>query len=147
MITVRLLIILVAAGALSLPTGAADEATEKEHKLLEGIWAVVSFEENGHQVGGGIEETKWAFKGDTLSVVSGEENIEGRYALNVSETPKEMDFYFDKDEPVLSIYQLHGDSLKICYEFRLFGTGVRPKEFKAVENRTIFIFILKRDIS
>ena len=55
---------------------------------------------------------------------------------------KTIDYRSDllPDEPIKGIYEIDGDSLKICFAIE----GERPKKFESAEGSTTMLIVLKR---
>jgi uncharacterized protein (TIGR03067 family) len=72
-------------------------------------------------------------------------SVESKIAIDPSKHPKAIDLVTrlpgGGSETAVGIYELSGESLKICYD----ATGKqRPKEFKSAEGSTVVLSILKR---
>jgi uncharacterized protein (TIGR03067 family) len=100
--------------------GAQDDTSKKELKKLEGTWATVSIEAAGHKVSDEdkIKTRKLTTKGDKYTLKVGDETVQGTIEINPTKKPKTIDVKPDsgsnKGKTLLGIYELDGDSLKIC---------------------------------
>jgi uncharacterized protein (TIGR03067 family) len=100
--------------------GAQDDTAKKELKKLEGTWATVSIEAAGEEVADKdkIKTRKLTTKGDKYTLKVGDETVEGTIDINPTKKPKTIDVKptsgNDKGKTLLGIYELDGDSLKIC---------------------------------
>ena len=100
--------------------GAQDDAAKREMKKLEGIWATVSIEAAGEKVTDKdkIKTRKLTTKGDKYTLKVGDETVEGTIDINPTKKPKTIDVKpasgSNKGKTLLGIYELDGDSLKIC---------------------------------
>jgi uncharacterized protein (TIGR03067 family) len=125
---------------VGLPARAQDDS-EKDLKALQGKWTVVSLEENGKDdlPKGGVTVE---FKGSkAVYLEANQKPEEAEIKLNAGETPRQMDLTLaadpkdknDKGLKIQAIYQLEGDTLKICYKSPANLKGAteteRPKEF------------------
>jgi uncharacterized protein (TIGR03067 family) len=109
-----------------------DEAVKKDLAKLKGTWKIVSWEEDGKK----MNAEKWLIKidadGNMTKDFDGKTFIESTSKINPTKTPKTLDETFIKGGPgagktALWIYELKGDTLKICAT----APGVpRPTEFK-----------------
>jgi uncharacterized protein (TIGR03067 family) len=98
---------------------------------LQGSWQVLAIE----KVGQPREENprmRFVFAGDQLTVVVvGTELQPMRVVLNPSQEPKTVDFTMQTGKILRAIYQLDGDSLQLCLDFDMAGTGgKRPTSFR-----------------
>ena len=118
----RLLALLITAAA-ALPILAdppQDDAVKKELKKLEGSWATVFIEAAGQKVTDEdkIKTRKLSTKGDKYTLKVGDETVQGTIEINPTKKPKTIDVKPDsgsnKGKTLLGIYELDGDSLKIC---------------------------------
>lgn len=132
--------------AAAIVAGSAGRAEDQKSdlsgdlKALQGTW--VSTPDNS-------QESFWVFEGKKVKSTAG-----GRdYVCQITHDPKAtphptIDFLVtegeddSKGKTSRGIYQLRGDTLKICVTGP--GEGERPAEFKAVEDET-YLFNLKRE--
>jgi uncharacterized protein (TIGR03067 family) len=131
---------LVPAAALLI---AADDQADKDKKALQGTWQVTSFESKGEAVS---EDTaklmKLVFKDDTFSMSDGKKTEGGKFKLDASKKPKALDATLDKtNDTVLFIYEIDGDTLKLCWNKP--GSDERPKEFTGKAG--VGYMVLKRE--
>ncbi len=148
--------IIVALGLLMAAThqkDVKDDAAKQETAKLQGTWRVVSAERDGMKVPD--DESKkitLLIKGDkftarrTENSEKPEEKIyDMSFTLDPSKNPKWIDVnYVDgerKGESSLGIYELNGDTLKICMNR---GT-TRPMEFKTEAETSRHLMVLKRE--
>lgn len=127
---------------------ADDDAAKKELKAMQGTWTVVAAEHDGDQleriVGGVmvIKENNFHIK-----TKSGTE-LKGDLILNPAKAPKHFDYIHQegplKDKTWQSIYELKGDTLKICYA-EADSEKERPTEFKTLKNSKLLYLELKRE--
>ena len=118
----------------------------KETKLLEGAWLPTAAELGGQPFD---EQTLKAMKlvlaGDAYTVTVGKSVDRGTIKLDLAKTPKAMDIIGgegpNKGKTFLAIYELSGDTLKICYDL----TGkARPTEFKTQKGALQFLVTYQR---
>ncbi len=106
-----------------------DDAVKKDWKGLQGNWAVVSIEVNGIKVPDDkIGGRNAAFKGDQYSI----HDFRLTVTIDPTKRPKTIDMV-GKDGngnplSMVGIYDLEGDTLKIC--FAKPSTKVRPIQFE-----------------
>ena len=117
--TLALGVLAVLAG---LPAWGQDPSRADAEKL-QGKWAAVSLEEDGKNTlpKGGITVL---FKGDKATYVEpGVPDEVATFKVDAAKSPKHLDLYLPPDPKdktvkeltILAIYQLDGDTLKICY--------------------------------
>jgi RNA polymerase sigma factor (sigma-70 family) len=129
------------------PADAADDATEKDRKALQGTWVAVSYEKAGgpavatadKQATDAEKNLQLVIKGDAFTSSSGPdagEGLAGSFKLDATQSPKTIDLRAEvkivngqqgKETTtlkLLGIYQLNGDELKICLQEK-----ERPRDF------------------
>ena len=135
--------------ALTIGTaGAQDDAAKKELKKLEGTWATVSIEAAGQKVTEEekIKTRKLTTTGDKYRLKVGDETVQGTIEINPSKKPKTIDVKPDsgnnKGKTLLGIYELDGDSLKVC----LAPAGKdRPTAFATAAENAQQLVVYKRE--
>lgn len=118
---------------------------EEDRKLIEASWIPMSFELSGQKL------PEAAFKDTKLILADGRytyQNDQGTYKLIPIEdpkAPKAMDITGiegpNKGKTFLAIYELTGDSLRICYDL---SGQTRPKEFTTKAGTKEFLATYKR---
>ena len=131
-------------------TGArADDKAEveKELKKFQGTWTFESVEAGGKKLPAdqfkGITVT---FEGDKYAVKKGDEVVEAAtQKLDPSKSPKAIDVTLtegpNKGSVLLGIYEIDGDTLKVCFDLR---GKKRPTEFKSPAGSETFVNVHKR---
>jgi uncharacterized protein (TIGR03067 family) len=127
-------------------TFAWSAAAQGEDKSMQGTWQMQTAELAGKEFPEEIRKnTKLVLKGDTYLVTIGKESDEGKCKVDSGKTPKELDIIGGKGpnqgKTFLCIYELKGDTLKVCYD--LSGKG-RPKEFKTSPGTQLFLVTYQR---
>ena len=120
----------VFASLLALAAGAPQEdAAKAERDKLQGTWLPVSY------VADGMKKEPADYKNHKL-VIEGEkfsmpDRGKGTFTIDPAKTPKTMDLRYDREpgddsrvRPVLGVYELDGDMLKLHVDKRR-----RPKDF------------------
>jgi uncharacterized protein (TIGR03067 family) len=108
------------------------EDAAKERKLLQGAWQPTAAELSETPFEAAVlKSMKLVIAGDQYTVTAGKSIDKGRLKINPAATPKSMDIIGidgpNKGKTFLAIYELDGDTLRICYDL----TGkARPTEFK-----------------
>jgi RNA polymerase sigma-70 factor (ECF subfamily) len=125
------------------PRLAVQDKTDKEK--LQGTWHAVSGEVGGKDVSEEFaKKLSIVFAGDKITLaglVRGEKEngVEGTFKLDPTAKPKAIDIHITNKEDGVGIYELDGDTLKLCM---VEATLERPTEF-AGKDRQVLI-VLKR---
>jgi uncharacterized protein (TIGR03067 family) len=141
-------IVLLLLVAMTPGVGAADKDNpEGDLAKLQGQWVVVSLEHRGHVTAPAdfegqssiYEKNRWTWKvGDKVM-------RRGIITLDSSRSPKAINTWDSdgphEDETVPGIYQLDGDTLKLC--FAMPGEK-RPSEFTTKAGTGAFLVVYKR---
>jgi uncharacterized protein (TIGR03067 family) len=132
----------------SLPLAPADEkAVPRELARLQGTWLFQTLEINGQQVPeNALKGATITIKGDQFETRSFGVVYSGQLKIDPTKSPKTLDLIFtggpEKGKTTLAIYELEGDSFKIC--LTLMGQE-RPKEFSAKVGSGRALEVLKRE--
>jgi uncharacterized protein (TIGR03067 family) len=135
------LVVILAVGLLF---GADDKKADatKDQEKLQGDWTLQSGERDGEAFPEDlVKSLKRNFTGDKYVITrDGETLAKSTFTLDASQKPKTIDAKLEGiDKPVLGIYELEGDTLKVCNA----GPGeTRPKEFatKAESGLTLTVW-------
>jgi uncharacterized protein (TIGR03067 family) len=137
---------LAAVSVLFIPLAQNDEV-KNELEKLKGEWSVVSID-TGADVpipADALKMIKFIIKDDRFVVEVAGKGQDAKFKIDPGKSPKQMDITPQegpkKDKVGLAIYELDGDTLKICH--REDGEG-RPKEFKVDAATKDGIITLKR---
>ena len=110
---------------------------------LQGNWNIVSLEMDGQKMSGG--GARIVVQGNRFTSIAMGATYEGTVEVEESTSPKRFDLHFDegpeKGNTSLGIYELDGDSWKICLTTR---GSERPKKFAAPPGTGIALEILQR---
>ena len=127
---------------------AGDQAdVEKELRKFQGTWTFESSEAGGKELPAGeLKGLVLIFEGDKHTVKKGDEVIQvGRQKLDPSKSPKAIDVTvtegLNKGAVMLGIYEIDGDTLKVCFDEE---GKKRPTEFKSVPGSETFVNVHKR---
>ena len=99
---------------LSAATGRAEPPKDDDAKKLQGTWEIVSSEDGGDKVASEVGG-KVVISADKITLAVGEKRASIRYKLDPTKTPKWIDLVNEQDEMAPGIYELDGDTLKICF--------------------------------
>jgi uncharacterized protein (TIGR03067 family) len=111
-----------------------EEAIKKEKAKLAGAWVVESMEMMGKKVESSVGDT-FTFASDKVTLKTKVKEELETYKLDPSKKPREIDF--KSKETILGIYELDGDTLKLCVS----TSGKRPTAFDSNQG---ILGILKR---
>ena len=146
LVTLLCTVILTASGG----TGArADDKAdaEKELKKLQGTWTFESVEVGGKEApAADYKSMTVTFEGGKFTVKTGDEVIQvGTEKLDPSKSPKAIDVTMtegpNKGAVMLGIYEIDGDTLKVCFDPQ---GKKRPTEFKSTPGSGDFVNVHKR---
>jgi uncharacterized protein (TIGR03067 family) len=134
----RTLFSVAALGFLVLAAQAGDEAVvKKELDALRGNWNVVR---------GGDPDMQFSMVENSLQIRIGGASVDLKFTVNPAKKPREIDMTWmlkdGSDTSMLGIYELDGDTLKICFDE---PGKKRPTEFKAKANSKQSSFVLQRE--
>jgi RNA polymerase sigma factor (sigma-70 family) len=128
------------------PTAKAADKPKTDKENLQGTWMVVAMEEKGEKKAEEEVKDKNAemfFAGDKVTLpVHWAEDQEAGYKLDPAKKPKQIDFLVGKGKTLKGIYELEGDTWKLCVEME--PDGKRPTEFSTKEGTTHLLVVLKK---
>jgi uncharacterized protein (TIGR03067 family) len=130
---------------LSFGAVRADEPVDKEMKLMEGEWQMVSGEREGNAF---PDEVVKSFKritkdGETTTETSGTLILKAKFKVDPSKKPKTIDYEItdgpQKGKAMIGIYELKGDDFKACM---VMSDEKRPTDFttKDGDGRTLTVW-------
>jgi uncharacterized protein (TIGR03067 family) len=137
--------LIVFGGTGTLADDKAD--VEKEFKKFHGVWTFESVEAGGKKApADDLKGLTVAFAGDKYTVKKGDEVIQvGTQKLDPSKSPKIIDVTvtegLKKGAVMLGIYEIDGDTLKVCFDEE---GKKRPTEFKSPVGSETFVNVHKR---
>lgn len=138
--------------ALVSLTAAADDETgnaiKQEMAKLQGKWKQVSVEVKGKKMPVPTDkgDVIVTIDGDTWRVEGPDGTSESTFSIDPTRNPKAIDrFVKSKGENEAkivhkSIYKLDKDTLSVCTGRKSDTSKERPKEFKTVDGRAIFVY-------
>jgi uncharacterized protein (TIGR03067 family) len=134
---------------LGFGSGVEAKASDaKEQEKLQGTWSFTELSQGGNK----DEEKRAALQivlkenTFTLAAKGGKAALEGTYVVDPSQKPKTMDITIEKDgekRTMQAIYELEGDTLKLCHFLGDLAFKERPKELDA--NKDTMLGVLKRE--
>lgn len=139
--------ILLALGCL---IGSDDAKTsyqsKKDLKKMQGTWHAIAVEVKGTPSDAdALKKFELVVKNDSYTVkTSGKEHVLAKLVLAADKEPKEMDIVLETDPVYKGIYEIDGDTLKICLVLSSDDDSKRPKEFKSEEDSNTALFTWER---
>jgi uncharacterized protein (TIGR03067 family) len=125
----------------------ADDKTKKDDDAFQGSWSVVKYVDSGKDEDEVTrKQLTIAFKGDAMEVlVAGKTEETYRFKLDSSKKPRHIDIFEkkEKSDPLQGLYELDGDTLKICWNKEAPDKG-RPTEFNSTDKNKWHLMVLKR---
>ena len=130
---------------LSFVTIRADEAVDKEMKLMEGEWQMVSGEREGNMFPDEVVKSakRVTKEGETTTEINGMVVLKAKFKVDASKKPKNIDYEItdgpNKGKSMIGIYELKGDDFKACM---VMSDQKRPTDFatKEGDGRTLTVW-------
>jgi uncharacterized protein (TIGR03067 family) len=111
-------------------------------RQMQGDWVVAELVANGDKVpDSDLASLKLQMKGNEYSVNGPEGQQQGTLKLNDRTNPKSMDVTSSSADEVPAIYEITGDTFRVCYAP---NGGSRPTEFKSTDGSGITLITFKR---
>jgi len=120
---------------------------EKELKKFQGVWTIESSEYGGQKLPADqLKEFVVIYEGEKHTVKAGDKVIQvGTQKIDPSKSPKTIDVTMtegpSKGAVMLGIYEIDGDTLKVCFDME---GKKRPTEFKSEAGSQTFLNVHKR---
>jgi uncharacterized protein (TIGR03067 family) len=135
--------VLAAATLAGGAAGAEDVANDRDR--LQGEWQIVAITDAGEPVPREkLKGLKFVFEGDTLTMASAEKGAELEkfgFTLDPSSKPKGIDLT-EKGTAIPAIYELEGDTLRLCLPART--ATERPAAFESKKGSKVSLIVLQR---
>jgi uncharacterized protein (TIGR03067 family) len=138
------LVTVLAVGLLIAADKPADDAAKKDLESLQGEWTLASGERDGEKFPDEfVKSLKRTVQGNKSVVTrDGQSLAESTVTLDPTKKPKAIDIKLaGGDEMIKGIYELEGDTFKICYAMP--GSD-RPKEFATKEGSGLTLGVWKK---
>jgi uncharacterized protein (TIGR03067 family) len=140
----RLVCLVFATCAISAALAADSKA---DLKAMQGAWRPSSGESAGKALTfESLKPIRLVIVDDKYTVTTGEIPDHGTLKIDATKNPKTMDIVSidgaNKGKKFLAIYELSGDTLKICYDL---GGKNRPKDFKTAPGSQLFFATYRRE--
>jgi RNA polymerase sigma factor (sigma-70 family) len=123
------------------PPQAGNEAKEEsDQKKLQGTWQAVSGEENGQPLTDDfVKNYKATFAGNRVKLTAIDDSGTGTIKLDPKQNPKTIDIHIKENEEAIGIYEVTGDTLKLCMVEAKPGNE-RPTEFVGKGQQILIVF-------
>ena len=143
-----ILITSCAAVALAIASSTA-QAADKTAAPILGVWVAESLEADGKAAPPeAISRMRFSFKEDKLLVrgnFQDDREEECTYKIDPKRSPSHLEFTpANEKKPVLGIYEVTGDKLKLCLRHASSTEG-RPTEFATKEGSKLILVVFKRE--
>jgi uncharacterized protein (TIGR03067 family) len=133
--------LLTAVIVLAAPAPADDGKKDAEN--IQGTWKVVSMEHAGEKAPEDkIKDVKFVIGDGTIAIKDPRREEKAKFKLDPTKTPKTIDLTAERNEAVQGIYELKGDSLKLCF---IKGGGERPSQFATKAGTEQALIVLERE--
>jgi uncharacterized protein (TIGR03067 family) len=124
-----------------------DSSTSDDLEKLQGTWILLSLEVEGAKLPDAmLSGSKIIIKGENFKSISAGVAYEGKIKIDLNAKPKTIDLIFtdgpEKGRTSLGIYELDGDSLRICLSL---AGSTRPIEFASKPGSGFAFETLKRE--
>ena len=111
-----------------------------------GTWKLTSVEVEGTKAeDDAVKSARLVIKKDTFVFKQGDMSFSGTYKVDVTKKTKTIDITFkdgpDKGKTLLGIYELDGDTMKLCFTP---PEQERPKDFTTKEGSKNVVMVFKR---
>jgi uncharacterized protein (TIGR03067 family) len=137
--------LLIAVLPLTAPTPAEDKA--KDEEKIQGTWTIVFREFIGQKTPEEeLKAGKVIIKDGTITLDDGKKKEKIAFKLDPSRKPKAIDLAntgIENKETTLAIYELDGDTLKICWSEKV--PDQRPTKFASDADSGQTMIVLKRE--
>jgi uncharacterized protein (TIGR03067 family) len=117
---------------------------------LQGVWVAQSLEADGKPApADAIKLMRFTFKGDRLLLrgnARDNREEECAYKIDPKQSPKQLDFTMPNEKmPILGIYAVMGDELKLCIRHASNSSEGRPTSFSTTAGKGLVLVVLKKE--
>jgi len=119
-----------------------DASAKSDLDLLQGDWALVEMVANGEKLPDEARSNiKLKIKDNQYFLETGDRPSQGSFKLTERGNPRLMDATTQGGDELAAIYEISGDTFKVCYAV---NGAARPTEFKSAEGSDHVLAIYKR---
>lgn len=134
-------VLIACAVAVAAPIPKKDDKPKSDSEAILGAWVLDKFEGQDQPPPGVVVKFNFTKDGKMGIELGDRMREKGGYKIDPNTKPKSIDIADPQGETTLGIYELDGDTLKMCI---VRGKNmVRPTEFK-VTGKKMMLFHLKR---
>ncbi len=127
---------------IRIKTLSSGAAAKNDLDALQGEWQPIEMVGNGEAAAPGLlSNLKLAVKGKKYFVQAGDNEDSGSFEILAPHQPGQMDVTTQKGEFVPAIYELSGDTLRVCYAI---NNAPRPTEFKSTAGSDHILAVYQR---
>ena len=124
-----------------------DETSQGDLTKFQGIWRTVSVEVEGSPVASWLfQDARLLIAGDHFTLRNplpdADQRTEGTFRLDAAKAPKELNLTLGEGQTIEEIYELDGNTLKVCFPTR---GGKRPTEFKTTQQSSLSLVVYERE--
>jgi uncharacterized protein (TIGR03067 family) len=131
--------------------GAADDLPEDDRDRIQDTWVTVSFEVNGQGAPSeAVKDIRTVLKDKDYVQKKGDEVLEeGTFTLDPDKKPRQIDFKIgkgqDQGKDQFGIYELDGDTLRICVAAPGAEAEARPTVFRTGPESQTALVVMRRE--
>ena len=123
-----------------------DEACRGDLEELQGIWRTIAVEVDGSPVASWLfENARLVITGDRFTLRNplpdADQRTEGVLRLDAGKVPKQLKLTLDGGQILEEIYELEGNTLRVCYPIK---HGKRPTSFKTTPQSGLSVVVYER---
>jgi uncharacterized protein (TIGR03067 family) len=145
----RIALITAIAFGIALPLPSITIADDDPKDALQGVWVAKSMKADGKPAPKeAVKRMRFTFDGDKLLMrgnsKTDDSEEEATYVVDAEPSPKHLDFTPpNADTPVMAIYEIKGDELKVCIRHAKSSEG-RPTKFESKPNSRLVLIVFKK---
>ena len=134
--------LIIVATCFSVQSSIGDDKSDNALKALQGAWKIEKIVANGETVSLETAENRYfTIKGNEAIPSDNPKDI-ATLKIDSAQKPAHIDFTDTAKETMLGIYEISGDTLKLC----MANPGEkRPTEFASPKDSKVLFLVLKRE--
>jgi uncharacterized protein (TIGR03067 family) len=120
---------------------------EAELARFQGLWKAVAVEVDGTPVPRHLyQDARLVIAGGRFTLCNplpdAEQRAEGSFAVDPARTPKQLDLRLDDGRMLREVYELEGDTLRVCYPVRC---EARPAALRTAPGSGLSLVVYRRE--
>ncbi|WP_020468572.1 TIGR03067 domain-containing protein [Zavarzinella formosa] len=144
MIRFKLLGVLMFVG-FSATVFAEDDQAKKDLEKFQGVWKVTAYEKSGTNAPKDrLEKLAFTFKESEMSMSIGPKES-NTIKLDPSKKPGQLNITDTQKKVTYGIYEIDGDTLKMCFSMAIGDETKRPVKFATEKDSNTILMVLKRE--